>query len=99
MTKKQSKFSLGKHLKIEDAKKLHKRLSTCADKKVDVTINAEKVSSLDMSALQLLISFVQKVSDNGNTVHWHKPSDALLSTVALTDLSAHLDLVVANRTE
>lgn len=95
MASKQSKLLLGKNLKFEDAKKLHKRLCTCADKQVNVIINAEKVASLDMSALQLLVAFVQKVRINGNIVKWHKPSNVFLDTIVMAGLAKQLDLVVS----
>lgn len=92
-TKKQNcKFTLGEHINIGSAEKLHTRFRNCAEKHVDVNLNAEKVATLDTTALQLFVAFVQQVRDNGNTVNWHKPSEALLKTAALTGLTTHLNL-------
>ncbi len=90
-----SKFMLGEHLNIGNTEKLHTRLCHCEEKHVDVNLNAEKVLTIDTTALQLLLAFVQQVQGNGNIVNWQKPSDALLKTVSLTGLSTHLGLAEA----
>ncbi len=94
MTKKQNcKFSLGDNLTITAAKKLHTRLSKCAEKNIDVTLNAEKISKLDTAALQLLSAFVKQITDDGNSVTWHKPSDSLVRVANLMGLKVQLGLV------
>jgi anti-anti-sigma factor len=93
--KRNSKLMLGEHLNIGNTNKLHTRLCNCAEKHVDVNVNAEKVLTIDTTALQLLLAFIQQVQVNGNVVNWQKPSDALLKTVSLTGLSTHLGLAEA----
>jgi anti-anti-sigma regulatory factor len=90
--KRSSKFMLGENLNIGSAEKLHTRMRNCSEKHVDVTVNAEKVMTLDTTVLQLFAAFVQQVRDNGNIVNWYKPSEALIKTVALTGLTTHLNL-------
>jgi len=90
-----SKFMLGDHLNIGNVEKLHTRLCKCAEKKLDVNFNAEKVLTIDTTALQLLLAFVQQIKINENVVNWKNPSDAFLKTVALTGLSVHLNLAEA----
>lgn len=90
--KRNSKFMLGEHLNIGNTEKFHTRLRNCAEKHVDVNLNAEKVLTIDTTALQLLSAFVRQVQVNGNIVNWQKPSDALLKTVSLMGLSSHLGL-------
>ncbi len=93
--KRSSKFMLGEHLNIGNAEKLHTRLCNCTEKHVDVNLNAEKVLTIDTTALQLLVAFVQQINVNGNVVNWQKPSDALLKTVSSTGLSTHFGVAEA----
>jgi len=90
-----SKFTLSEHLNIGNTEKLHTRLRNCVEKNLDVNLNAEKVLTIDTTALQLLLAFVQQMQINGNVVKWNKPSDALLKTATLTGLNTHLGLAEA----
>lgn len=93
--KRASRIVLGESLDIGGATKLHTRLKTCAEKDVDVNLNAAKVESIDTSSLQLLLAFIQRVRDGGHGVNWQKPSEALLKTAALAGLTGDLGLAGA----
>jgi anti-anti-sigma factor len=83
---------LGTHPDIASARKLHQRLCKCAAKNTDVNLYADKVETIDTIALQLLLSFIRQVRDNGNQVNWKSPSAALMKTAALTGLQGELSL-------
>jgi len=81
---------LGTHPEIAAAGKLYHRLKKCAAKGVDVNLYASRIETIDTISLQLLLSFVQKVRENGNSVNWKSSSDALLKTARLTGLETEL---------
>ena len=85
-----SRITLGANPDIAAAVKLYDRLKKCAAKKVDVNIHAAAVETIDTVSLQLLLSFVRLVHDNGNSINWKSPSEALLKTARLTGLEADL---------
>ena len=90
--KRPSKLTLSGHLDIDGSGKLHRRLMSCAAKGLDVHINAAKVESANTSSLQLLLAFVIRIHENGNTVKWKTPSDALIRSAALAGLESYLCL-------
>jgi len=89
-TKRASRIVLGANLDIAGASKLHGRLKKCAAKGVDVNLSAARVETIDTTTLQLLLSFVRQVRDNGNSVNWKSPSEELLKTARLVGLEAEL---------
>ena len=89
-TRRASRIALGKSLCIDGAEKLHERLKKCAEKGVNVNLSAANIKAIDTSALQLLLAFVKKVRENGNTVHWQSPSDELVRSIELMGLETHL---------
>jgi anti-anti-sigma factor len=83
---------LGTNLDIASAGRLYQRLGTCAAKNTDVNLYADKIETIDTITLQLLLSFIRQVRDNGNQVNWKSPSAAMLKTAELTGLQAELSL-------
>lgn len=90
--KQPSRILLGTNPDIASAGRLHQRLMNCAAKKTDVNLYAEKIETIDTITLQLLLSFIRQVRDDGNQVNWKSPSEALLKTAARTGLQAELSL-------
>ena len=91
-TNKTSRVTLSENLDIAVIGKLKTKLSRAADRCVDVALHADKIESIDTSALQLLYAFIQCVNANGHAVKWHQPSEALLQSAALSGLSRGLGL-------
>jgi len=87
-----SRVTLDANLDIASAGKLHSKLMKSVNRGVNVNLYAARVVKIDTAALQLLFACVKQVRDNGNTVNWHEPSEALLSSAALTGLSEYLGL-------
>ena len=92
---KPSRIILGANPDIAAAGKLCQRLKKCAAKNTNVNLYADKVETIDTVTLQLLLSFVRQVCDNGNQVVWKSPSPALLKIAGLTGLQAELLLADA----
>lgn len=90
--KKPSRIMLGTNADIAGAGRLYQRLGTCAAKNTDVNLYAEKIETIDTISLQLLLSFIRQVRQNGNQVNWKSPSAALLKAAELTGLQAELSL-------
>jgi len=78
--KKASRITLGTHQDIAVINNLYGRLKKCAAKQVNVTLIAENVESIDTATLQLLLSFVQQVQNNGNTIDWQSPPPVLFNS-------------------
>lgn len=91
-TKRASRIVLGERLDIDGVAKLHTRLINCAEKGVNVNLNAGKVATVDTSSLQLLVAFINRIRENGNTVNWQSPSDALTGSASLAGIDTHLCL-------
>jgi len=91
--KQASRIMLGANLDIAGAGKLYDRLKKCAAKKVDVTLYAARVETIDTIALQLLLAFVRQIHENGNDVNWKSPSEAILKTARVIGLETELLLV------
>lgn len=91
--KKLSRITLADQQDITVISSLHGRLKKCAMKQVNVNMNAEKVESIDASTLQLLLSFVRQIQNNGNTVNWQSPSQVLLNSARQIGLQEKLLLL------
>jgi anti-anti-sigma factor len=90
VTHQASRITLGTNPDIAGACKLYERLKKCAAKETDVNLYAANIETIDTASLQLLLSFVRQVRDNGHSVNWKSPSEALLRTARLTGLEAEL---------
>ena len=87
-----SRLVLGETLDIDGINRLHARFVKCAAKKTNVTINAARVESADMSSLQALLALVERVRKDGNSVKWTSPSAALVRTAHLAGIGERLGL-------
>jgi len=92
MSNRTSRITLDSNLSVNNAKKLQSRLINCASKGVDVCIHADKVTEMDLSALQQLCAMVKQVREDGRSVSWRKPSQRVVEVAELTGLSAALGL-------
>jgi len=87
-----SSISLGESLDFDGIARLHTRLINCAAKKKDVNINAARVEHIDTASLRALVSFVNMIGSNGNSVRWVSPSAALVAAASIAGIHEQLDL-------
>ncbi len=90
-----TRLKLSGNLDIDEAVKLHARLGKCANKKLDVNINAGDVESADTAGLQLLLAFVNGVTSTGKIIKWQSTSPALEEAASKAGISEQLGLLAA----
>jgi anti-anti-sigma regulatory factor len=83
-------LDLGAKCTIIRAEELHAQMETLLQTGHDVEIDASKVEQIDTSALQLLLSFHQALTNDGRHILWKEPSEQLLHTAKLLGVDHHL---------
>ena len=73
---------------INDAKALYEELAKIIN--TDVNIDASAVEMIDTAILQLLYTFVMKVTSANHKVNWINPSDEFISRARLIGLSRNV---------
>jgi anti-anti-sigma regulatory factor len=86
------KLDLGTKCTIIKAEELHAQMENLIQGGHDVEIDASKVEKLDTSALQLLLSFHQVLTQDGRNLSWLNPSEHTVSTAKLLGLDTHLGI-------
>ncbi|MDO6460905.1 STAS domain-containing protein [Granulosicoccaceae sp. 1_MG-2023] len=81
---------LDEALTMSDLETLYETLKCVAATEQDASIDASAVTSVDTASLQLLLSFVRQLDDNGCRVNWCGVSDAFVKTADLLDLTRDL---------
>ncbi len=94
---KKTTVSLGTALDIAHASSLKSRLVTALTKNIPVQLTSDKVERVDTAGLQLIFAFIKKAETQGNSVHWYKPSDALINASEILGLQSELKLNQARR--
>ncbi len=95
--KKVSKITLATHQDISVINKLYGRLKKCADRQVDVNIDCTNVETIDVSTLQLLLSFSRKIRSHNNALNWHAPTQAIVNTARI--IGVEKELIQLEQTE
>ena len=83
-------LDLGSKCTIIRAEELHAQMEILIQSGKDVEIDASKVEQVDTSALQLLLSFHQTLSNDGRHVKWNAPSEQLIKTAKLLGVENQL---------
>ena len=83
-------LDLGAKCTIIRAEELHAQMENLLASGHDVEIEASKVEQIDTSALQLLLSFHQALTNDGRQVIWKAPSEQLLTTAKLLGVDNQL---------
>ena len=86
------KLDLGTKCTIIKAEELHAQMENLIQGGSDVEIDASKVEKIDTSALQLLLSFHQVLSQDGRNLSWLNPSEHTLDTAKLLGLDTQLGI-------
>jgi len=87
-----TQFSCGAALDIMHLENLKPRIEKAVEKKLPIVFIADKVERMDTSGLQLLLSAVKTIEQQGMTVSWQNPSDALVKACQLFGASSLLKI-------
>jgi len=85
-------LDLGTKCTIIRAEELHTQMESLIQTGHDVELDASKVEQIDTSALQLLLSFHQALTQDGRALKWKSPSDQVVQTAKLLGLDDHLSI-------
>lgn len=85
-------LDLGTKCTIIRAEELHTQMESLIQTGHDVELDASKVEQIDTSALQLLLSFHQALTQDGRSLKWKSPSDQVVQTAKLLGLDDHLTI-------
>jgi len=80
-------------MNIASASELKSVLTLALDANESTELEAGSVESIDASAIQLLLSFIQEASIRGNSCCWNSASNELKASVELLGLSDELMLI------
>ncbi len=84
--------SLGSALNIMNVSGLKTRLAAALSKNLQIVLISDKIEKADTAGLQLIYSFIVKAKEQGNSVSWQKPSDALFQACETLGMSEALCL-------
>lgn len=73
-----SNITLVGDIVMSSLSKTFSKLTKCGNRKTNVTLAAEKITSLDTAGIQVLMAFVKQVKQNKNSITWRNPSQELL---------------------
>lgn len=83
---------LAEILDISSAAELKAGFLLCLENNIPVCVDAKNVERADTAALQVIAAFIQDAKNQGQSVHWHEPSDVLIQSAGLLGLRDFLGL-------
>jgi len=90
-------IACGEYLDIPNIDQISKKLHSALESSDPIIfLDGESIERVDAAGLQLLTAFFNDAKSQGMTLHWHKPSDVLITASRLMGLSRVLDLEEEN---
>lgn len=88
----QGKIELGESLDLQNIENLHDKLKQSLSDSNDTEVNVGQIESIDTAALQLLLAFSNDLRSKGKKLNWIGQSDEFNESIALLNLSSHIDI-------
>lgn len=82
----------GERLTIEQVESLYSQLETALLEHEKIELIADRVQQCDTASLQLIVNLMKASKQQGPTVKWVKPSQALINVAELLGLLEPLEL-------
>jgi ABC-type transporter Mla MlaB component len=82
----------GERMTIEQVESLYSQLESAALEHDHIELVADRVQQCDTASLQLILNLLRKSKQQGHTVEWVKPSEAILNVAKLLGLLEPLEL-------
>ncbi len=80
----------GETLDISRVSEFYTELEMIINEKKPIEFDVSEIERIDISGLQLLLSFYQKINSSGLDFHWKNPSENLLRSASLVGLEGAL---------
>ncbi len=76
----------GETLDISRVSEFYTELEMIINQQKSIEFDVSEIERIDISGLQLLLSFYQKINSSGLGFHWKNPSENLLRSASLVGL-------------
>lgn len=88
------RITCGELLQISKIRDLHAVLTRALESApgAEIELDASAADNVDASALQLMCAFIRDSTSSGRTIHWLRPTEALLEAAQLLQLDSRLAL-------
>ena len=84
--------SCGEVLDIARVGEFYTELTMILNEEKPIEIDASQLERIDISGLQVLLAFYQKVKSSGFDINWSNPSESMLRSAKLVGLQEQLGL-------
>lgn len=82
----------GERMTIEQVESLYSQLESALLEHDHIDLIADRVQQCDTASLQLIVNLLRISKQQGHTVKWVKPSDAIINVAELLGLIEPLEL-------
>ena len=84
--------SCGEVLDIARVSEFYTELTMILNEEKPIEIDASQLERIDISGIQVLLAFYQKVKSSGFDISWSNPSESMLRSAKLVGLQEQLGL-------
>ena len=84
--------SCGEVLDIARVSEFYTELTMILNEEKPIEIDASQLERVDISGIQVLLAFYQKVKSSGFDISWSNPSESILRSAKLVGLQEQLGL-------